>query len=529
MAQPLEIRYRPIAELIPYARNSRTHSDKQVGQIAGSIKEFGFTNPVLIDEDGGIIAGHGRVMAASRLKLAEVPTIALTGLTPAQKRAYIIADNRLPLNAGWDLEMLAVELDELRDQDFDLGILGFSSQELNDLIGTPNTPPENAAGNGNADQTPEVETVDVSRTGDVWLLGQHRVMCGDSTSAADVARLMAGKKADLLHADPPYGMDFDDEGVANDDLKGSELAAFQMAWYRAARPFLQDSASVYVWGWEESLFEFFLLLRKDKADRITKRNYIVWDKQHGQGINQESLRRYAPVTEHCLFFMLGEQGFNTNAENYWEGWDPLRAYLAGEAEKMGWGAKEVKEITGVGMFGHWFTKSQWTMIPEKHYKALQAAADGKAFTRPWDDQKDEQRSLLAGHKILRAEFYAGRAYFDNTHDAMTDVWRFARVTGDERHGHATPKPVAMMERVMKSSLPDGGLCFEPFGGSGSTLMGAETTGRVCFSMELQAKYVDVIVRRWQQFTGRTATLDGDGRTFDEIAAERADAGSTTAD
>jgi len=527
MAQPLEVRYLPIADLIPYARNSRTHSDEQVGQIAASIKEFGFTNPVLIDEEGGIIAGHGRVMAAGRLKLAEVPTITLTGLTSAQKRAYIIADNRLPLNAGWDFEMLAVELDDLRDQDFDLGLLGFSSQELNDLIGTPNPPPP--PGEGGDDDPPEVETVEVSQVGDVWQLGPHRVMCGDSTSTDDVAELMGEQKADLIHADPPYGMDFDDEGVANDDLKGSELAAFQMAWYKAARPIMQDAASVYVWGWEDSLFEFYLMLRKDKQDRITKRNYIVWDKEHGQGINQADLRRFAPVTEHCLFFMLGEQTFSTNADSYWEGWEPIRSKLAAAVEAQGWKVKDLNRITGTQMGGHWITTSQWSFPTSAHYQKLIDAATAPEAFPPYGNLRLEYEQAKATADKERAAFYASRAYFDNTHDAMTDVWRFPRVTGDERHGHATPKPVPMMKRVMKSSLPEGGICFEPFGGSGSTLMGAEKTGRVCYSMELQAKYVDVIVRRWQKFTGKKATLDGDGRSFDDIAAERTDADNTTTD
>lgn len=198
--------------------------------------------------------------------------------------------------------------------------------------------------------------------------------------------------------------------------------------------------------------------------------------------------------------MLGEQGFNTNADNYWEGYEGIRSALAADVEKMGWGPKDIERICGVGMFSHWFSKSQWTFIPEHHYKKLQAAArEHDAFKREHDE--------------LKREFYATRAYFDNTHDAMTDVWEFPRVTGEDRHGHATPKPVAMMERVMRSSLPVGGLCAEPFGGSGSTLIGAETTGRVCYTMELQPKYCDVIVRRWQNFTGQRAIHAVTGEPF----------------
>lgn len=509
-AAELAVETLPVDQLVPYARNSRTHSPEQIAQVAASIREFGFTNPVLIDAEGGIIAGHGRVMAARSIGLQSVPCIRLAHLTEAQRRAYVIADNKLALNAGWDERMLALEFQDLKSAGFDLELTGFDLGDINELLAELDAPTEGKSG---ADETPAPPENPKSKSGDVWILGKHRVMCGDSTDPEAVKHLMDGNLADLMHADPPYGMGFEAEGVANDDLSFSDLAKFQAKWWGIFLPYLKESASAYVWGWEDSLFDFYLHLRADKKNRITKRNYLIWDKASGQGINQESLRRYAPVTEHCLFFMLGEQGFSTNADNYWEGWEPLRAYLAGEVERMGWGPKEVQELTGVGMYSHWFTKSQWTMIPEKHYEKLRAAANGKAFLRPWGDAKSEQSALLGEHRSLRAQFYETRAYFDNTHDAMTDVWRFSRVTGDERQGHATPKPVAMMQRIMKSSLPDGGLCVEPFGGSGSTLMGAETTGRVCYTMELHPKYVDVIVRRWQAFTGKRAVLEATGEPF----------------
>lgn len=535
MAQPLEIQYRPLEDLIPYARNSRTHSDEQVGQIAGSIKEFGFTNPVLIDEEGGIIAGHGRVMAASRLKLADVPTITLNGLTPAQKRAYILADNRLPLNAGWDFEMLAVELDELRDMDFDLGLLGFSSQELNDLIGTANPPPEEPTGNGNADETPEVEAVEVSMAGDVWQLGPHRVMCGDSTSAADVATLCNGVRAHLIHADPPYGMGKEADGVVNDNLYGDELDAFQMAWWRAFRAHVQPNASAYIWGNAPDLWRLWWRGGLADSEPMTLRNEIVWDKKNIAGMASPDLTQYPEATERCLFIQLGRYVFKVNQtkDDYWPGWEPIRTYLCEQRDKAELTAGKVKEIVGNHMYGHWFGTSQWAFISQDNYEKLQRAAR-PYFDKPYADLLAEYKQLQAVFNgevrdPAREEFDAARPYFDNAHDVMRDVWEFSRVIGDERHGHATPKPVAMMERAIRSSAREGEVVLEPFGGSGSTLMGAEKTARVCFSMELQAKYVDVIVRRWQNFTGKKATLDGDGRTFDEIAAERTDAGNTTTD
>ena len=203
--------------------------------------------------------------------------------------------------------------------------------------------------------------------------------------------------------------------------------------------------------------------------------------------------------------MLGEQGFNNNADNYWEGWEPVRRELVDSIKEMGWTAADVKRITGVGMFGHWFTKSQWSFIPEQHYNALRDAATGDAFKRD--------------HDALKRDFYKTRAFFDNAHENMTDVWQFSRVQGGDRHGHATPKPVAMMQRVMKSSSTRGAICVEPFAGSGSTLMGAEQTGRRCYGMEISPQYVDVIVKRWQEYTGKDATHE-DGCTFADVERAR---------
>jgi DNA modification methylase len=225
----------------------------------------------------------------------------------------------------------------------------------------------------------------------------------------------------------------------------------------------------------------------------------------------EQHRMFPTASERCLFFMLGEQGFNNNADNYWEGWEPIRLYLEGERKKAGWDVPAMKRAAGHSDLSrdHWTSKSQWSFITEEVYKKLQAAANDQAFQKEYQVfQKDYQ--------VLKNEFYATRAHFDNTHDNMTDVWSFDRVSGEDRQGHATPKPVEMMERVMNSSLMKGGLCVEPFGGSGSTLIGAEKTGRKCYTMELQEKYCDVIVKRWQEYTGKEATLESTGETFNSL-------------
>jgi len=197
--------------------------------------------------------------------------------------------------------------------------------------------------------------------------------------------------------------------------------------------------------------------------------------------------------------MLGEQGFNNNADNYWEGWDGVRKYLKAEADKMALTPSKLKEICGVGMYSHWFTESQWTFIPAEHYTKLRATANGNVFKREYDDLKRE-------YDDLKREFYATRAYFDNTHDNMTDVWSFGRVTGEERHGHATPKPVDMICRAVKSSSQSADIIVEPFGGSGTTLIACEQTGRKCRTMEIAPEYVAVALQRWGDATGKTPEL-----------------------
>ena len=511
-----KVERRKVVDLIPYARNSRTHSDEQVGQIAASIKEWGWTVPVLIDPDGGLIAGHGRILAAQKLGITDVPCMVAEGWTDAQKQAYIIADNKLALNAGWDDAMLKVELGELDALDFDLSLTGFGTDELAAFF------VEETEGLTDEDVVPDAPEVPVTVEGDVWLLGRHRLMCGDSTSIDAVERLMDGQKAALLHADPPYGMGKESEGVANDNLYQDKLDAFQMEWWTTFRCVLEDNASAYIWGNAPDLWRLWYSGGLSGSERMTIRNQIVWDKKYGFGMSSEQNRMFPTATEHCLFFMLGEQGFNNNADNYWEGWDSVVNYLREEKEKTGWDIAKFKRLAGHSETSgcHWFDKSQWSFPTKDVYNSWQTEAKGNAFKRDYDELKRDHDELKRDHDELKREFYATRAYFDNAHDNMTDVWGFGRVTGEERYGHATPKPVEMMQRVMRSSLATGGLCVEPFGGSGSTLMGAERTGRVCYSMELDPKYCDVIIQRWQDFTGLTATLEATDQTFTELQAER---------
>ena len=395
----LSVEYLDVGDLLPYARNSRTHSEEQVAQIAGSIKEFGFTNPVLIDADGGIIAGHGRVMAARKLGLQQVPTIALLGLTEAQKRAYIIADNRLPLNAGWDADMLQVELSDLSAQGFDLDLLGFTADELADLLPDPEA---GAAAGADPDEIPEPPENPISSAGEVWLLGKHRVMCGDSTSIADVEKLMDGAKADMVFTDPPYGIGLDKEGqklgksqaygaVLNDHDTTVAVDAFNLARTVCDGPLFFFGANHYSHALPGSPC------------------WIVWDKQGGKRVT------FADV-ELC-------------------------------------------------------------------YSSIDAPA--RLFTHIWDGfRRDSEKG--------------------------------------EKRVHPTQKPVQLILEIwdfFKQHI-SGSIVLDLFGGSGSTLIACEKTGRAARLMELDERYADVIVRRWQDFTGKQATLEGDGRTFAEVEAER---------
>ncbi|MBP7526060.1 MAG: site-specific DNA-methyltransferase [Propionivibrio sp.] len=380
--------------LIPYARNSRTHSDEQVAQVAASIREFGFTNPVLIDADGGIIAGHGRVMAARKLGLADVPCIRLAHLSESQKRAYVIADNKLALNSGWDEKMLALEFKDLQAMDFDLELTGFGLGDIEELLAELDATPE---GNTDADQTPAVQAEVVSQPGDVWLLGKHRIMCGDSTSAEQVAVLMGGGMADMVFTDPPYGVDY--EGINNDSRSGLESLLDKAFQNYAAHS--KPAAPVYVFHSDRCADIFHNVFRR----YCHFSSIIVWVKQS---------------------LVLSQTDYQSQHEPCIYGW-------------------------------------------------LEGAP------HPWHSDRKQ-----------------------------TSVWHFDKERVD---GHTTPKPVALIERALTNSSKASQVVMDLFGGSGSTLIACEKTGRINRSMELGPRYCDVIVRRWQQYTGKRATHAVTGQEF----------------
>ncbi len=486
----------PIENLHPDPANARKHNDKNLDAIKASLAKFGQRKPIVVQREGMIVrAGNGTLAAAKALGWKHIAAVVLEE-DNATASQFAIADNRTAELAEWDTETLSTLLDGMDEQDRDL--LGFDAEDMKGMLGE--LEPEVVE-----DEAPEPPADPITKPGDLWLLGEHRLLCGDSTSVDDVARLMHGEKAQLVHADPPYGMGKEKDGVQNDNLYADKLDAFQMAWWRAFRPHIQDNASAYIWGNAEDLWRLWYCGGLKKSERLTMRNEIVWDKGHGQGIGSADQRNFPTVSERCLFFMLGEQGFNNNADNYWDGWEPIRAYLDGERKRSGLTTAQCNEICGKqNMTQSAFTKGGFRLISKEDYEKLRDACNGDAFKREHDELKQQHDELKQQHDELKRAFYATRAHFDNTHDNMTDVWEFDRVTGEDRHGHATPKPVAMMARCIQSSALERGVVVEPFLGSGTTLIAAEQLGRKCYGMEISPAYCDVIVKRWETLTGKKA-------------------------
>ena len=495
----------PIDDLI---RHPDTPRRGDIPAISASIEVNGWYGAVVAQSSTRhVLAGNNRMEAARRLGMTDLPVHWLD-VDDATARRIMLADNRTSDLATYDDEVL-VQLLEAAAADDDLLGSGFDDDDLDELL---------AAIAGDRDEGSVVDpgpsdppSDPITKVGDVILLGEHRLLCGDTTDRANIARLVDGATLTLVHADPPYGMGKERDGIFNDNLYGERLDKFQMEWWEAWRPSMADNGSVYIWGNAPDLWRLWYVGGLSGSERLTFRNEIAWDKREANptmlvsGVPLAARRMYHP-TERCLFFMLGEQGFNINADNYWDGWEPIRSALAADCEQMGWGPEDIKRITGVGMFGHWFTRSQWTFIPEEHYLKLQEAArDHDAFKRDHDELKRDHDELKRDHDELKREFYATRAHFDNTHDSMTDVWDFNRVTSDDRHGHATPKPVEAMTRVIKTSTNPGDTIGVPFGGTAPELIAAEQLDRRCVIAELDPGYCDVIVTRWEEATGQTAT------------------------
>jgi DNA modification methylase len=403
----LQVESWPLERLIPYARNARTHSGRQVAEIAASISAFGFNNPVLVDPDGGIIAGHGRVLAARKLGLSEVPVIVLSHLSENQKRAFMLADNRLALNAGWDEQMLRLELQTLAEAGFNLDLTGFDQQELDQLLASLGR-----QALVDPDEVPELGAEMVTQPGDLWILGDHRLLCGDGTQGEDLERVLGGTGSDLIFADLPYNADYVGKTshrlkIANDDLR-EQFGAFLTA---ACRSMLKVHAGPI---------------------------YICMS-------SRELHRLYAAFTE------------------------------AG---------------------GHWSTYVIWA----KH-----------TFTLGRSDYQRQYEPILYGWREGSRHYWCG----DRN---QGDVWYINKPHRND--AHPTMKPVELVERAITNSSRKGDVVLDPFAGSGTTVLACERTGRRARVVEIEPRYADVVVRRWQQYSGQVARLDQGGWNFEEVSEQR---------
>jgi len=402
----------PTAKLLPYARNARTHSDDQVAQIAASIAEFGFTNPILAGSDGVIVAGHGRLAAAQKLGLAVVPVVVLDHLSPTQRRALVIADNRIAENAGWDDAMLRIEIAALQDDDFDVSLTGFDADALAELMAGDEP---DGVGDTDDDAVPEVSETPISRPGDVWLLGGHRLLCGDSTVAESYDRLLDGEQVDMVFTDPPYNVNY--ANSARDKMRGKD------------RAILNDNL--------------------------------------GDGFYDFLLAALTPTIAHCRGGI----------------------YVAMSSSEL-----DVLQAAFRAAGGKWSTFIIWAK---------------NTFTLGRADYQRQYEPILYGWPEGAQRHWCGDR-------DQGDVWNIKKPQKNDLH--PTMKPVELVERAIRNSSRPGNVVLDPFGGSGTTLIAAEKSGRQARLIELDPKYVDVIVRRWQDWTGKQATRESDGALFDDQAA-----------
>jgi DNA modification methylase len=465
-----------INKVFSNTNNPRIIKDYKFKQLVKSIKEFPEMlekRPIVVDEDMTVLGGNMRLKACREAGLKEVHIEIAEGWSDVQKEQFIIKDN---IGFGeWDWDLLANEWDSQELEDW--GLEGFPFEDVTEL----------EAKEDNYEAPTDIQTK--IQLGDLITIGEHRLLCGDSTDSDQVAKLMNGEKADLAHNDPPYGMKKENEGVLNDNLNYSDLLDFNKEWIPLQFTHLKENGSWYCWGIDEPLMDIYSQILKPfiKEQKATFRNLITWDKGNGQGQNSDNTRSYAIADEKCLFVMLGVQGFNNNADNYFEGWEPIRDYLLAERKKAGWDVPTMKRIAGHSDLSrdHWTCKSQWNMPTEKVYKTFQNWCSEKnvnAFNKEYEE--------------IKKEYYSTRSYFNNVHDNMNNVWHFDRHNrqGDEG-GHATPKPIELCNRVIKSSCPDNGLVLDVFLGSGSTMVAAHQLKRKCYGMELDPKYCQVIIDR----------------------------------
>jgi DNA modification methylase len=457
---PDSVEHWPLGRLRPYARNPRTHSDEQIAQIAASIVEFGWTTPILVSGDGEVIAGHGRLDAAKKLGLSSVPVLVLDHLSDAQRRAYVIADNTLALRAGWDEELLAGELHALNGGGFDLGLLGFDEAELDRLMAPLDDGGDDTEGASDIDpdETPEALRAAVTRPGDLWLLGSHRLLCGDSTDEASVARLMAGERASLLFTSPPYGSqrDYTTGGIGDWDALMRGVFGHLSDMMAEDGQVLVNLGLVHRDNEWQPYWQTWLDWMRGQGWR--RFGLYVWDQ--GPGLPGDWNGRLAPSFELIFHFNRVARKPNKTIPCKWAG------HL--NDSHGGMRAKDGK----VGEWSHAGEGVQETRIPDN---------------------------------VIRVTRHKARG-IETEHPAVF--------------------PVALPEFIMQAYSNPADIVFEPFAGSGTSLIAGERCGRKVRAIELAPKYVDLAIARWRKLFPNASVLssveglDGDGRSFDDIRAER---------
>lgn len=471
-----------LSEIKNNPNNPRILKDDKFVKLVKSIKEFPKMleiRPIVVNSDMIVLGGNMRLKACKEAGLKEVPIVLADDLTEDEQKQFIIKDN---VGFGeWDWEMLANEWEADLLEEWGLDVPDFSVTE------------EPAAEEDDYEMPDEIQTDIVP--GDLLEIGHHRLLCGDSTDSNSVEKLMDGEKADMAHNDPPYGMKKEKDGVLNDNLNYDDLLDFNREWIALQFMHLKENGSWYCWGIDEPLMDIYSEILKPyiKEEKATFRNLLTWDKGHGQSQNSELTRSFATADEKCLFIMLGVQGFNNNADNYFEGFETIRLWLDGQRKDSGLTTDECNRICGKkNMTQSAFTRGGFRLILEDDYLKLREATGNKYFLREYDEIKKE-------YEKIKQEYNSSRAYFNNTHDNMNNVWHFSRHFKDgSEGGHATPKPIPLCERAIKSSCPDKGLVLDFFLGSGSTMVAAHQLKRKCYGMELDPKYCQVIVDRMRK-------------------------------